>query len=135
MSAISVFFEKDKYTISHNKSGTKIITDTPIEYGGNGFSFSSTDLLAASLTNCIFTSIDKILVREGISKEDLRINVDKKLLQNPKRLESISLVIISPILLNDVQKKKVTNAINVCPVYKCLKDGTNIIINFEQAKK
>jgi uncharacterized OsmC-like protein len=132
MTLLSVYFENDNYTIAHNKSGEKIITDTPVEYGGDSTSFSSTDLLAASLANCIFTSIDKILIREGIAKEEIFIDVDKKLHQNPKSLESISLTIKTPISLDETQTKKVMNAINICPVYKCLKDGTDIIINFEK---
>ncbi len=135
MAMLSSYFKNDNYTIAHNKSGKTIVTDTPVEYGGEGKSFSSTDLLVASLANCIFTSIDKILEREGIAKEEIFIDAGKSLLQNLKRLESISLTIKTPLKLNETQTKKIMNAINICPVYKCLKDGTDIVINFEKSNK
>ena len=121
MNNIRIQFDNDLCSIEHLGSGATILTDTPKEYGGEGKSFSSTDLLSASLGACIITSIDKVLIREGIRKESIVIDVTKRLVSNPKRVELLTVMIQTPEILNDKQIKKALNTINLCPVYKCLK--------------
>lgn len=49
--------DKGRCQIRHVFADAEIITDLPPEYGGNGRSFSSTDLVSAALGSCILTSI------------------------------------------------------------------------------
>ena len=49
--------------IKHELADAEIETDLPPEYGGQGRSFSSTDLVSEALGTCTITSIGKILER------------------------------------------------------------------------
>ena len=53
----------------HELSGTKIITDAPLDNHGKGESFSPTDLLATALGSCMLTIM-------GISSEAYGYNID-----------------------------------------------------------
>src|ERR1700742_4061524 len=53
----------------HLASGSKIITDAPVDNHGKGQAFSPTDLLATSLANCMLTVM-------GIAANTHNINID-----------------------------------------------------------
>ena len=78
-------------------AGAEIITDLPPEYGGNGQSFSSTDLVSAALGSCILTPIDNIMEREGFDSKKIRISVIKALSDNSKMIKAISPVHLTPM--------------------------------------
>lgn len=73
----------------HVRSGNKIITDAPTDNQGKGEYFSPTDMLATSLTSCIFTIM-------GIKAEAAGFNIDgataktwKLMAENPRRVSEI----------------------------------------------
>ena len=131
MDKVLVKYENDKSYIKHIESEKEIQTSTAVEYGGDGSSFSSTDLLIAALGNCTLTTIDKIISRESGDINEIRITLDKKLSDNPKEIKSISMNIYIPLLKNDKTEKKINRAIDTCPVHKCLAKGTKINISLE----
>ena len=62
---------------THMQSGTKIVTDAPVDNHGKGESFSPTDLVATALGNCMMTlmgiagnthNIDIVGTRMSISR-------------------------------------------------------------------
>ena len=62
---------------THIQSGTKIITDAPLDNQGKGEAFSPTDLLATSLASCMMTIIGIYCKNHGIncSQKHLHISV------------------------------------------------------------
>ena len=117
MSKFSIqLHDKGRCQIRHELAGAQIITDLPPEYGGNGRSFSSTDLVSAALGSCILTSIDSIFEREGYDPKKIKISVIKTLSENPKMIKAISLEIFYPEKLGGVLLKKLELAIATCPV-------------------
>ncbi|MBN1931658.1 MAG: OsmC family protein [Desulfobacterales bacterium] len=112
--------------ISHELADAEIITDLPPEYGGNGQSFSSTDLVSAALGSCTLTALDKILEREGFDSKKIKILVTKTLSQSPKMIEKIKLEIYFPDELSDVLLKKLENATKSCPVKRSLNEQIQI---------
>lgn len=115
-------------SVSHNKSTSEIVTKSPLEFGGAGDEFSSTDLLAAALGTCIATSIDNILERNNIKFEDTKIIVLKNLSIRPKNISSLSVRIE---IRGDVKAKtmdKILRAANTCLVHKSLNIEPEILI-------
>lgn len=116
--------------IKHEFADADIITDLPPEYGGSGRSFSSTDLVSAALGTCTFTSIDKILEREGYDPKLLRIEVTKELSQSPKRIKSLRLKIIHPKKFDSDIMTKIKKASCACPVKRSLNQDIKVRTEF-----
>lgn len=106
--------------IRHELANSEIITDLPPEYGGNGLSFSSTDLVAAALGSCTLKNIDEIIEREGFDPKKIKLVVTKMLSQKPKMIKAIRLEIFYPEKFSDVLLKKLKNAAKTCPVKRSL---------------
>ena len=139
MSKFSIqLHDKGRCQIRHELAGAEIITDLPPEYGGNGRSFSSTDLVSAALGSCILTSMDSILEREGYDPKKIKISVIKNLSENPKMINAISLEIfysekLGGVLiekLGGVLIEKLERAIATCPVKRSLNEQVEIKIQF-----
>ena len=81
--------EPGRCHIKHELAGSEIITDRPPEYGGQGRSFSSTDLISAALGSCVLSSIHEVVEKEGYDPYKIRINIVKQL--NQSMIESINI--------------------------------------------
>lgn len=131
MSKFSIqLYDKGRCRISHELAGAEIITDLPPEYGGDGQSFSSTDLVSAALGSCLMTSIDTILEREGYNPKKIRISVEKFLSENPKMISAISVEIFYPITLSEMLLNKLERAAATCPVKRSLSERIEVQIRF-----
>ncbi|MFO7862362.1 MAG: OsmC family peroxiredoxin, partial [Salinivirgaceae bacterium] len=71
----------------HVRSGNKIITDAPVDNRGKGEYFSPTDMLATSLTSCIFTIMGIKAGDAGFSIEGATANTWKIMSENPRRVD------------------------------------------------
>ncbi len=92
MSKFSIrLHDKGRCEITHELADSAIITDLPPEYGGEGRSFSATDLVSAALGACALTSMDSILQREGRDPKKVRISVAKTLSDAPRMIKKIHL--------------------------------------------
>ena len=116
--------------IKHELAGSEIETDLPPEYGGQGRSFSSTDLVSAALGTCTITSIGKILEREGYDPNLLKIEITKELSQSPKMIKAIKLKVIHPKPFHDDLIKKLRKATNSCPVKRSLNDEVKVEVEY-----
>lgn len=118
--------EPGRCQIHHELADADILTDLPPEYGGDGRSFSSTDLVSAALGSCTMTAIDSIIERAGHDPRQIRITVEKTLAQSPKMISKIALEIGHPDTFDDVLLKKINNAAKTCPVRRSLNDQVEI---------
>jgi len=119
-------FDNGRCHIKHQYAEAEIVTDLPPEYGGNGQSFSSTDLVTAALGSCTLTTIDKIIEREGYNPRNIEISVTKTLAHNPNRISSIKMEIFYPEKLSDQLLQKLKIATKTCPVKRSLNDNIQI---------
>jgi uncharacterized OsmC-like protein len=116
--------------IKHELAGSEIETDLPPEYGGQGRSFSSTDLVSVALGTCTITSIGRILEREGFDPTLLRIEISKELSQSHKMIKAIKLKVIHPKTFSDELIKKLRKATNSCPVKRSLNSTIQVEIEY-----
>ncbi|MFW6203245.1 MAG: OsmC family protein [Marinilabilia sp.] len=73
----------------HMQSGTRIITDAPVDNRGKGESFSPTDLLATSLGSCIMTIMGIKAADHDIDITGTEVEITKMMAENPRRVDEV----------------------------------------------
>ena len=116
---------------THIQSGTKIITDAPLDNHGKGESFSPTDLLATSLASCMMTIIGIYCKNHGINFDSCTAEIEKIMGLNPRKVEKI--IVHMDFTGNNWDSstlEKVIIAGKTCPVAKTIEDSVQIEFNF-----
>jgi uncharacterized OsmC-like protein len=115
----------------HGPSGTKLVTDAPVDNHGKGESFSPTDLVATALGTCIPTIMGMVAEREKIDLTGMRITVIKEMSpQPPRRIATLTTRIVMPAGLDEKQKVKLEKAAHTCPVHQTLQGNVEMPIEF-----
>src|ERR1700739_3973481 len=106
---------------THLASGTKIITDAPIDNHGKGQAFSPTDLLATSLANCMLTVMGIAANTHNINMDGASAEVTKVMASNPRRVSEVHVKITMPAKnYTDKEKSILEHAGRTCPVAQSL---------------
>lgn len=116
---------------THIQSGTKIITDAPLDNQGKGEAFSPTDLLATSLASCMMTIIGIYCKNHGINFDSCTAEIEKIMGVNPRKVEKI--IVHMDFTGNNWDYstlEKVIIAGKTCPVAKTIEDSVQIEFNF-----
>ena len=116
---------------THIQSGTKIITDAPLDNQGKGESFSPTDLLATSLASCMMTIIGIYCKNHGINFDSCTAEIEKIMGVNPRKVEKI--IVHMDFTGNNWDSSKLEKVIiagKTCPVAKTIEDSLQIEFNF-----
>jgi len=115
----------------HLQSGTKILTDAPIDNNGKGEAFSPTDLVATAYASCMFTIIGIFCNGNGLKFEKGTAEVIKVMASAPRRISEIRIEM--DLRGNGWDKKeqvKVTRAAKACPVAHSVHEEILIVIDF-----
>ncbi len=116
---------------THIQSGTKIITDAPLDNQGKGEAFSPTDLLATSLASCMMTIIGIYCKNHEINFDSCTAEIEKIMGVNPRKVEKI--IVHMDFTGNNWDSstlEKVIIAGKTCPVAKTIEDSVLIEFNF-----
>jgi putative redox protein len=106
---------------THVFSGTKIITDAPLDNQGKAESFSPTDLLTASLGSCMMTIMGIAAREHGIDIDGTTCSLTKIMAADPRRVSEIQVVLTFPKGdYSDKQKAILERSALTCPVAKSL---------------
>lgn len=101
----------------HLQSGTRIITDAPVDNQGKGEAFSPTDLLATSLGNCMLTIVGIAARMHGFSIDGTTAEITKVMAQEPRRVAEIIVNLQFPANnYSDKEKAVIERAAKTCPV-------------------
>ena len=133
--AISITYEGGlRCSATHGPSGTKILTDAPVDNMGKGESFSPTDLLATALGTCIATTMAIVAERDHIDLAGMTVNVIKEMQMKPtRRIGQLTTRIVIKTMLTPEQRSKLENAAYACPVHKSVDHDVEMPITFEYA--
>lgn len=114
----------------HVQSGSKMITDAPLDNHGKGEAFSPTDTVANALATCMLTVM-------GIKAESLGVNMDgasaevtKTMASDPRRISKIEVKINFPRVYGDRETKILENTGRTCPVIQSLHPDIDKDISF-----
>jgi uncharacterized OsmC-like protein len=101
----------------HLQSGSKIITDAPLDNRGKGESFSPTDLLATALGNCIMTIMGMRAMDNGIDLIGTEIEITKIMASAPRRVGEVILEFNFPKKnYTEEEKRLIESVAATCPV-------------------
>lgn len=116
----------------HGPSGTKILTDAPVDNHGKGEAFSPTDLMATSLGLCMATIMGIAAERHGVELKGMTVGVDKIMATDtPRRIARIVVAFRIPQPSDHPQRKLLEAAALACPVHHSLHPDVVKDVTFE----
>lgn len=117
--------------LTHGPSGSALETDAPKDNAGRGEKFSPTDLLGASLTSCILTTMAIVAEREGLGEiRGATARVTKEMGTNPRRVTRLPVEITMPSGIRLENRERLEVIAAGCPVKKSLSAEIDAPIRF-----
>lgn len=118
----------------HGPSGTKLVTDAPVDNLGRGESFSPTDLVATALGTCIITTMAIVATRRGIDFSSATFSVEKHMALDPlRRIGRLPVTIRMSAAISEENRAVLERAAHTCPVHKSLHAQVEAPISFVYA--
>ncbi len=118
---------------THRPSGSKLVTDAPLDNGGKGEAFSPTDLCATSLGSCVVTTMALVAVRHGIELAGTTVHVVKEMVADPRRrVGALRTTITFPkgLVLAPEDRVRLEAAAHACPVKRSLAPEVEVPMEF-----
>jgi len=129
-----VIYEGDlRTTCTHQRSGSSFETDAPVDNNGKGERFSPTDLLATSLATCMITVMGIKARSLGFDLKDVKIEVEKLMKADPRRVSGINLKFHFPEALqnlDDKQKQILKHVGDTCPVIQSIHPDIEVNVDW-----
>jgi len=117
--------------LAHGPSGATMTTVPPKDNGGDGSSFSPTDLVGAALASCALSTMALAAQREGLSWGDAHANVEKRMTPPPRRIGELVLVIDMPREVLPKHRGRLEEAARSCPVARSLHPDVKLPMEFK----
>lgn len=116
----------------HQRSGSVIETDAPVDNNGKGERFSPTDLVATALGSCVLTVMSMRAVEMDVDLKGVKIEVEKLMKADPRRISGINLTFHFPdaLVLNERQQTILQKVAETCPVSFSIHPDIELNINF-----
>ncbi len=116
----------------HLRSGSTIQTDAPVDNNGRGERFSPSDLVATALGSCMLTIMGMRAVEMDVDLAGTRIEVEKIMKQEPRRIGGINLTFHFPesLTVNERQRTILQRAAESCPVIYSINPDIELNVNF-----
>lgn len=114
-------------------SGSVLHTMAPKDNGGDGSSFSPTDLCSVSLGACAVTIMSMFAANHGIATNGIEFVLEKEMSPPPRRIQRITVTYRLKGIVSDRDFDRVVAAGRTCPVRLTLGDRVEIDERFERA--
>jgi putative redox protein len=121
-------------TCTHLNSESAIETDAPVDNNGKGERFSPTDLMATSLATCMVTVMGIKARNMGFDLNDLRVDVEKIMKAEPRRVGGIHLTFHIPADLKNIDAKSrdiLKHTANTCPVAQSIHPDIDVQVDWD----
>ena len=110
----------EQVEVEHGPTGHRLRTDLPPDNGGQGRTFSPTDLLVVSTSSCILTIMAELAHREGVDLSGASLVLDKEMGAAPRRVVRLSGTLRLPPGIPPDLEPKLVACIRACPVSRSL---------------
>lgn len=135
MATIQTLYLGDLRTeITHVQSGNKVMTDAPTDNNGKGEYISPTDMVAAALGSCMLTLMALAARRLEIELKGTRVEIQKVMAANPRRIAEIKLDFYFPGSYTDRCRRIIEGAGETCPVGKSLHSDVKQTVTYHYAE-
>lgn len=116
-----------------HESGAVIVTTAPKDNGGDGSSFSPTDLCSVSLGACGSTIMSMFCADKGIPLRGISFEVTKDMSPPPRKIQRLTVRFLIDSDCPDTDFRKIVAAGKTCPVRLTLGEGVEIAETYERA--
>jgi uncharacterized OsmC-like protein len=114
----------------HGPSGASFRTVPPVDNGGDGTSFSPTDLLGAALAACALSTMALQAGREGLAWGEASAAVEKRMTPPPRRIGELVLVFDMPRETKPAERARLEEIARTCPVARSLHPDVRLPMEF-----
>ena len=119
---------------THGPSGTKLITDAPLDNHGKGATFSPTDLAATALATCIMTILGIQARSLELDFAGMKVEIEKHMTAAaPRRIAKLELQIHMPQGVSEALRPRLVRAAEACPVKQSLHPEVEIVLAWNWA--
>lgn len=120
---------KTKYYTQVTAGENQIITDEPIDKGGQNKGFNPMEILATSLASCTAATLRMYIERKEWDVENINVEVELENFPLTKRAVFKRDISFEGIL-DDEQLKRLHTIADACPVHKILTNDIEILTKF-----
>ena len=106
----------------------RIVTDQPVEEGGQDAGMSPVELFVGSIAGCVGYFVGQFCGRHGISQEGLVVEADWNMAEVPHRVGRIDIGIHLPHRITAEQKERLLKVAHGCTVHQSIAVTPNIAI-------
>lgn len=114
----------------HLQSGSKMITDAPVDNHGKGEAFSPTDTVANALATCMLTVMGIKAEGLGVDLKGATAEVTKTMASEPRRISKIVVRLKFPSAYDEKTTKILEHTARTCPVLQSLHPDIEKDISF-----
>ena len=97
-----------------------ILSDQPMDNGGEDAGMTPPELLLASLGSCAAFYAVQYLKTRNLAKDGVEVTVTAEKMKAPGRLGNFRIQVISPVPLNDEQMEALTRSVHHCTIHNTL---------------
>jgi putative redox protein len=134
MTSIVEYTGELRTVCTHLRSENSFETDAPVDNNGKGERFSPTDLLATSLGTCMLTVMGIKAKNMGFDLNGIKIEVEKIMRSDPRRVSGINLLFHIPDQLKTVDEKTkqiLKQTGRTCPVWLSIHPDIEVNVDWE----
>jgi len=133
MSTVKLTYDSDHHVTATKEPQHKIVSvDCP--YTGDGAEFSPANLLSISLGSCMLLSIGAVAHRAKLDLRGTTVSVSFKEVADPfPHVAAINYVIDIPRQFGPVDRRRIENAAELCPIKANIGPDTEITVKYNYA--
>ncbi len=118
MKLTATFHGGKRYDIASGKH--RIVTDQPVEDGGQDSGMSPVELFVGSVASCIGYFVGQFCVRHGIPRDGLTVDAEWAMGEGPHRVGQIDIGIHLPHRMTAEQKERLLKVAHGCTVHQSI---------------
>jgi uncharacterized OsmC-like protein len=109
-----------------------IVTDQPVEDGGQDAGMSPVELFVGSIASCVGYFVGRYCARHKIACEGFTVDADWSYAEQPHRLGSVSMRINLPAQLTPEQRERLLKVAHGCTVHQSITVPAAIRIDLQE---